>query len=105
MAIVITELGGNCPVQGEGTFDGVPFYFRARGNHWACRVGGSTNMKADDCIYGPGAHWSFVEEYGDEPYEAGWMEPDEARGFIHQAYERWVAERGTAAPAAEQEGE
>jgi hypothetical protein len=28
--IVIDSIGGNCPVQAEGSFDGMRFYFRAR---------------------------------------------------------------------------
>lgn len=88
--VVISELCGLCPVQAEGTFDGVPFYFRARGEHWSCHVGGSYDLGADDCLYGPGAAWLYEEEYGDgERYSAGWMTETEARAFIAKAYELW----------------
>ena len=36
----IDMLGGNCPVQAEGTIDGRPFYFRARGQSWSMGIGG-----------------------------------------------------------------
>ena len=29
---------GACPVQAEGTVDGLPFYFRARGGEWTLSV-------------------------------------------------------------------
>jgi len=71
-AVVITSLGGNCPVQAEGTVDGEPFYFRARGSRWSLSVGGD-----------PVASPSFRHE---EPYgttfEAGWISEEEAAGFL-----------------------
>ena len=82
MALIIERLGGNCPVQAEGTFDGVEFYFRARGEHWSIGVGGDVVMKPD---------WSAEAPYGDEPFEAGWMPEDEARAFIEAAYRDWLA--------------
>ena len=38
--IIIDSFGGNCPVQAEGTIDGKPFYFRARGSSWSMSIGG-----------------------------------------------------------------
>lgn len=37
---IIYESGpsGNCPVQAEGTIDGFPFYFRARGGSWKLSI-------------------------------------------------------------------
>lgn len=72
--IVIDEIGGNCPVQAEGTIDGTPFYFRARGARWTLSVGGR------DVILEP--DWFHEEPYGDGPFDAGWMSLEEARGFI-----------------------
>lgn len=37
--IVVKYIGGACPVQAEGTVDGIPFYFRARGNGWSLSIG------------------------------------------------------------------
>jgi len=78
----IDMLGGNCPVQGEGSVDGQPFYFRARGNRWTFSVG--PNPVAVLCGDAKGFH--YEEAYKpDEEYAAGWMDEDEARRFIEQA--------------------
>lgn len=82
--VIISLLGGNCPVQGEGTVDGKPFYFRARGEGWRMNIGGA------DVIVSP--EWSFYQEYGDEPYAAGWITVDEAKAFIHMAADKYIKE-------------
>lgn len=74
--LVIDTLGGNCPVQAEGTLDGKEFYFRARGERWSFAVGGDVIMSPE---------WYHEEPYGDEPFAAGWMTEEEARGFIDKA--------------------
>lgn len=79
--IVIDWIGGNCPVQAEGTIDRDPFYFRARGRHWSCAIGLDPDIG--------GSKWDCIREYGDGPYDAGWMTEEEARGFIAEAAERW----------------
>jgi hypothetical protein len=70
--IAVEWLGGNCPVQAEGTFDGTPFYFRARGTEVRCDVGDW--------------HWDGPEY---EWPDAGWISQDLAHAFIHEAYEAW----------------
>ena len=35
----IKQIYGPCPVQAVGTIDGMPFYFRARGEQWSFGVG------------------------------------------------------------------
>ena len=67
--IDIHWLGGNCPVQAEGTFDGVAFYFRARGTSVTCDVG-------DWMWEGPTYEWP----------DAGWISENLARAYIEQAY-------------------
>ncbi len=69
----IDQIGGNCPVQAEGTIDGEPFYFRARGQRWTIGIGGDTVMKPD---------WHYEQPYGEQQFDAGWMSVDEARAFI-----------------------
>ncbi len=72
--LTIDWIGGNCPVQAEGTIDGFRFDFRARGVTWSVE------------IYDGGAEpWTTHEKYSDETYAAGWMTEDEARAFIKQA--------------------
>lgn len=82
-AVEITMIGGNCPVQAEGTFDLTPFYFRARGQRWEIWVGAD----AFEC----GDHsWRYGEPYKSaERFQAGWMGEDEARAFIAAAAVRW----------------
>jgi hypothetical protein len=87
MQLIITELGGNCPVQGYGTIDGVPFYFRARGEHWSMSIGGPDPVDIA-CGYADG--WYKEEELGDEPYAAGWMEEAEARRLIEQCAQEYA---------------
>jgi hypothetical protein len=69
----IEWLGGNCPVQAEGTFDGYPFYFRARGTAVTCDVG-------DWTWDGPAYEWP----------DAGWIGEELARAYIGEAYRRWL---------------
>lgn len=82
--IVIRWIGGNCPVQSEGTIDGAPYYFRARGDSWEIEIGGGFVL--EDAAKGIPATGFYMErEYGDGPYDAGWMPVEEARGFIAEA--------------------
>jgi hypothetical protein len=72
--VIIDFLGGNCPVQADGTIDGVPFYFRARGQQWSIGIG-SHPLDAPT--------WYHRELWGDDPYGAGWMSREEAEHLIH----------------------
>jgi hypothetical protein len=71
----IDWIGGNCPVQAEGTFDGHAFYFRARGTVVTLDVG-------DD-------EWSWTGPQYEWP-DAGWISEDTARAFIADAYDEWL---------------
>ena len=71
--VTITMLGGNCPVQAEGTIYNVPFYFRARGKHWSLGIGADPVVAPD---------WFMRRQYSDEEYAAGWIEEHEALEFI-----------------------
>ena len=100
--IVIESIGGQCPVQAEGTIDGKPFYFRARNAYWSIGIGG------EDVVCSP--EWYFDAPYFDEDdpakipvydkqkseggvivgeytcyFHAGWMDQIAARSFIHTA--------------------
>lgn len=74
---VLNWISGVCPVQAEGTYQGKHFYFRARGNRWAFYI------SAGEPFVNP--EWQYSEDYGDEPFVAGWMEEAEALGFIEQS--------------------
>ena len=80
MGVRVDWLGGNCPVQAEGTVDGLPFYFRSRGEHWSMSIGGSDVVGAPE--------WHYEQGYGSWP-DAGWITTDEAEGFIALAVRRY----------------
>jgi len=81
--IVIREIGGMCPVQGEGTVDGKEFYFRSRGSSWSMSIGGSNVVAKPE--------WHYSEEYGAWP-DAGYISEDEARSFVLKAVGLYRAE-------------
>ena len=79
-SVVIDWIGGNCTVQAEGTVDGEPFYFRARGERWSIGIGG-------DPVDEP--KWFYEEPYGTWP-DAGWMAVEEAETFLQAAVRRYA---------------
>lgn len=81
-AIIIDWMGGNCPVQAEGTINGKPFYFRARGEIWSLGIGG-----ADPCGK---PEWEHLEWFGEWP-DAGWMTTEEATDFLKPSRRRYAA--------------
>lgn len=92
MNIEITEIGGACPVQAEGTIDGNPFYFRARWDDWEFVVSQPGTDPVQVLIDGNG----FYRE-GEHP-NAGRMSVEEARDIIEQCaaeYSQSVAVGGS----------
>jgi len=79
----IEMIGGNCPVQAEGTVNGQPFYFRARGEHWSFGVG-------VDPIGDPA--WYHQERWSDEEFAAGWMDEAVARRLIDRCAAAYMAD-------------
>ena len=90
--VELQSLGGNCPVQGLGTVDGLPFYFRARGEHWSFEV---THEGGDPPF--TDAIWRTEREYDGGEFAAGWMDRAEAVGFIAEAVALFRLEYGNAA--------
>lgn len=80
-----------CPVQIEGTIDGVPFYFRARGQYWAMGVGGEKPVRV---AMGWEEGWSRSEPWGDGPFAAGWMPHETAFEIVHQVAAEFRSENG-----------
>ena len=89
--IKIDCLGGTRPAQGEGTVEGSPFYFRARGNRWSMSIGGTDVVGSPD--------WYYEEDYGDTPFAAGWMDEGAALCCIGKAIAMWRATRSAEEPA------
>ncbi len=93
MSVVIDWIGGNCPVQANGTLDGYPFYFRARGEHWTMTIANSKDTPMDDLWSGYEEAWHYGEDYGDSQFAAGWMSEDEARAFLQKAAELFMKDK------------
>ena len=70
--ISISTLGGNCPVQGEGTINGVPFYFRARWESWSLSIGEDPLARTA---------WRYEGIHPD----AGWLDEGTALGLLESA--------------------
>jgi len=87
LGIVFDDLGGNCPVQAEGSFDQQRFYFRARGSHWQFHA-----WTGDACYMdAPNRNeWVIEREYG-VALDAGWMHVHEAIYFICECVEEYRA--------------
>jgi hypothetical protein len=92
--IIIDYLGGNCPVQAEGTINGRRFYFRARWEHWSLEIApegvtGSYGEWPDAA-----AAWSHEEPWGKGPFYAGWMSKEDARKMIAKGARLFVKRKG-----------
>jgi hypothetical protein len=80
--------GRACPVQAEGTVNGVPFYFRARGQRWSMSIG-------EDPVgisVGRKEGWRKSEPWGEEMYDAGWMPDETAKEIIEKCAEEYWKE-------------
>ncbi len=89
-------LGGNCPVQGYGLVDGLPWYFRARGDHWSFSVAFAADGDPVLVTFGEADGFAIDEDYGEWP-DAGWMQYREAWGFIERGIREFRASREAAA--------
>jgi hypothetical protein len=78
--IVIDHIGGFCPVQADGTINGVPFYFRSRHTHWSIGIGEDPVAAT---MSGHGLYYR-CEPWGDGPHDAGYMPVEVAQAFIEQ---------------------
>ena len=87
MNLIIEAIGGWCPVQAEGTVNGIPFYFRARGARWKMCIG----TEPIDISLGWAKGWCKSEEFGEGPYDAGYMALDIAEGIIVKCADEFMA--------------
>lgn len=81
------EFDGACPVQGFGTIDAFPVYYRARGEHatievWprGTRWGGEEELRlpdSDGCFFHASAPYPWPD--------AGWLTAEESVAFIRVA--------------------
>lgn len=80
----IEQIAGLCPVEGEGTIDNVPFYFRADGSKWRIGIGADPMMATE---------WSAMGFWGASPVDAGYMPADIAQAIIEKAAELYRVSR------------
>lgn len=79
--------GGACPVQGDGTVDGHPCYYRARGMGWAFTVWprgaelGEHGLPKGDPIFTTGDAGAYLNP------EAGWLHASETIANLRRANE------------------
>jgi hypothetical protein len=91
--IEVDEFGGWCPVQVTGMIDGLPFYFRARGDAWRLNIADAPGGDAVGVGFPGCPGWSYGENWGTWP-DAGYMPDDIAIGFIEASIGKWRAEKG-----------
>lgn len=85
--VEIEWIGRACPVQAEGTINGVPFYFRARGQSWKIGIG---NNPAAVAMNIDKTGWKKSEPWGEKMYDAGWMSEETAKEIIERCAEEYV---------------
>lgn len=83
----IILISGLCPVQGEGTFDGNPFYFRARHGVWGLYV---TTPDADPVDASLGWAPALHAAEGDDP-SCGYMEESAVKAILEAEYQAFLA--------------
>ncbi|APR80929.1 Hypothetical protein A7982_06276 [Minicystis rosea] len=81
------EIGGNCPVQGDGRVDEKPWYFRARGGAWSFEVADDPLCSDANWVSASGEPGVMFEE--DYDGDAGWMDVDEAWRLVEEAITRY----------------
>jgi hypothetical protein len=85
---------GACPLQIEGTIDGEPYYFRARGEHWSMGIGGDTVVEP---------LWSMSGPWGDGPFAAGYMPEHIGQAIVEKCCELWRVAGGQPANVGEKQ--
>ena len=77
------DVGGTCPVQGEGEIDGKRWYFRARGRRWRFGVGATEDDALDGVLFETGG------SYGESQFEAGYMPLEDAERLIRESIAKY----------------
>jgi hypothetical protein len=77
---------GTCPVQAEGKINGLPFYFRSRGNNWSLSIAATPDGDplGDENIHFHCEPYNGVNS-DDFRFGAGYAKAVESRAFIERA--------------------
>jgi hypothetical protein len=82
--IHIAQIYGFCPVQGEGTVNGLPFYFRARADTWIFAVASTPDGDPVQVAIGEAPGFHIQRPYGRKhSHGAGFMSHARARILIY----------------------
>jgi hypothetical protein len=84
----IDYLSGCCPVQSEGLINGNPFYFRSRGQRWQMAIG--CDPVSISLYAGSKGGWYKEEPYGEQMFDAGYMEKSDAREIIERCAKEYA---------------
>lgn len=90
LTILVETLGGNCPVQAEGTINDHPFYFRGRHEQVSLSIAGPSGD-----VFGSDA-WVHTDQNDD----AGWLEDKIALDIIKAFAHIWLKTAETPSPSA-----
>lgn len=82
-----------CPVQIEGTADGLHFYFRARWDSWRCSFAPTPEGAVGAVWEDNGGSWSID---GDAEEDGSWMPHSEAWRHVEESIAAWRSYRSTA---------
>jgi hypothetical protein len=82
--ICISQIYGFCPVQGEGTVKGLPFYFRARADTWIFAVANTPDGDPVQVAIEQAPGFRIQRPYGRKySHDAGFMSHQRARILIY----------------------
>ena len=89
--------GDAAPVQAEGTLDGHPFYFRARGDQWTFSLAEEPDLDPvyiDSTESAVGRGYFLTAQYGaPRSFAASYMTLAEARDLIGECVRRYRTDR------------
>ena len=80
-------ISDQAPVEGEGTIDGHPWTFSARGTAWAVNIAERSDQNPEHVGITVGG-WSYWGHHG-ENHEASWMHAEEAWALIRGAFDKY----------------
>ncbi len=81
----LDSIGGNCPVQGWGSVDGLGWYFRARHSSWSLEIYDTDVTEGKLPAGDPVCEFRF--QWGTTSHGAGYMSKTEAEMLIIHAIE------------------
>ncbi|MGN6151724.1 MAG: hypothetical protein ACTHOH_06885 [Lysobacteraceae bacterium] len=87
-------LGGQAPVQGWGRVDGLPWYFRARGDTWSFEIAEDPGLDEENLpdVGDAVAGWAAWERWGKWP-DASAMAADTAWSIVEACIARFRSRR------------